>query len=119
MQLIVRAFPVLVDKQPEMEAFVEAMRTTRADEAADFYRRIGTARETWHRQTTPTGDWVICVTQIPDRPIDEAAREYAGSTHAFDAWFKAQVKLVTGIDPELEPLGPPTTCIFDGPGQMA
>jgi hypothetical protein len=119
MQLIVRAFPVLTDKQAEMHAFAKAMQTTRAAEAADFYRRIGTARETWHLQSTPAGDWVICVTQIPDRPIDDAAREYAGSTHAFDMWFKAQVRQLTGIDPELAPLGPPTTCIFDTAGPIA
>ena len=119
MQLIVRAFPVLADKQPEMQAFVAALRTTRADDAADFYRRIGAARETWHLQSTPAGAWVICVTQMPDRPIDEAAREYAGSKHGFDTWFKTQVKLVTGIDPELAPLGPPTTCIFDSAGPIA
>jgi hypothetical protein len=118
MQLIVRAFPVLADKQAEMLAFAEAMRT-RAAETADFYRRIGAARETWHLQSTPAGDWVICVTQIPDRPIDEAARDYAGSRHAFDTWFKGQVKLVCGIDPELAPLGPSTTCIFDSTGQLA
>jgi hypothetical protein len=56
---------------------------------------------------------------MPERPVDEAAREYAGSTHAFDTWFKAQVKLVTGVDPELAPLGPPTTCIFDSAGPSA
>jgi hypothetical protein len=95
-----------------MEAFAAAMRA-RAGEAADFYRRVGTARETWHLQHTGAGHWVICVTQIPDRPVDEAAQAYAGSTHAFDTWFKTQVKLVTGVDPEREPLGPPTTCIFD------
>ena len=113
MQLIVRAFPVLADKQPEMRRFVEDLRTTRAAEAADFYQRVGAARETWHLQSTPGGDWVICVTQIPDKPIDIAAQEYAGSQRSFDRWFKDQVMLVTGINPETTPLGPPTECIFD------
>ena len=113
MQLIVRAFPVLPGKQQQMRQFAEDMRTTRSAEAADFYRRIGAARESWHLQTTPAGDWVIGVTQIPDRPIDVAAEEYARSTHAFDQWFKEQVMLVTGVNPETTPLGPPTECIFD------
>jgi hypothetical protein len=40
-------------------------------------------------------------------------------THAFDTWFKAQVKLLTGVDPEQAPLGPPTTYIFDSAGPVA
>ena len=113
MQLIVRAFPVLPGKTEEMRQFAAAMRSTRAADAADFHRRIGVARESWHLQSTPAGDWVIGVTQIPEKPIDTAAREYAASQHAFDRWFKEQVRLVTGIDPETTPLGPPTECIFD------
>jgi hypothetical protein len=117
MQLVVRAFPVLSDKQHEMRRFVTEMHTTRAADARDFYRRSGVARETWHLQTTPAGDWVICVTQIADRPVDDAAQGYARSRHPFDQWFKEQVKLVTGVNPETAPLGPPTECIFDSEGQ--
>jgi hypothetical protein len=121
MELLVRAFPVLAGKEPELRSFARALQTTRAAEAADFYERFGVARESWHLQETPHGPWVIGVTQIPERPIEAAAEEYAGSQDPFDRWFKDQVKLVTGIDPDETPLGPPTESIFDtanlgGPG---
>jgi hypothetical protein len=113
MQLIVRAFPVLAGKEEQMRQFAQAVRTTRAAEAADFYRRMGVARESWHLQETPHGTWVIGVTQIPEKPVEAAAQDYAASQHAFDRWFKEQVLLVSGINPETTPLGPATQCIFD------
>lgn len=113
MQLLVRAFHVLPGREEQMRELAEAVSTTRAAEAADFYRRMGVARESWHLQETPHGAWVIGVTQIPDKPIEVAGRDYAASQHPFDRWFKDQVRFVTGIDPDSEPLGPPTECIFD------
>jgi hypothetical protein len=113
MQLIVRAFPVLPGKENEVRAFARDVQTTRATEAAEFYQRMGVARESWHLQQTPHGTWVIGVTQIPDKPIDAAARDYAASQQAFDRWFKEQVQGMTGVNPETTPLGPPTECILD------
>jgi hypothetical protein len=113
MQLIVRAFPVLPGKEDAMRAFADAVQTTRADEAAEFYRRMGVARETWHLQETPHGPWVIGVTQLDDRPIEAAAAEYAASELPFDRWFKDEVERITGIAPDAEPLGPPTRLLFD------
>ncbi len=62
MQLLVRAFPVLPGKEGQMREFAATVRTTRAAESADFYRRMGVARESWHLQDTPHGTWVIGVT---------------------------------------------------------
>lgn len=113
MQLLVRAFPVLPGKEREMSELANAVRTERAAAAADFFQRMGVARESWHLQETDHGLWVIAVTQIPDRPIEEAGQDYAGSRHEFDRWFKTQVQSITGVNPEVSPLGPPTNCIFD------
>jgi hypothetical protein len=113
MQLIVRAFPVLPGKEQIMRQFAREVQTTRAAEATDFYRRMGVARESWHLQETPHGSWVIGVTQIPEKPVEAAGRDYAASQHPFDRWFKDQVIAITGVDPEQAPLGPPTQCIFD------
>ena len=79
----------------------------------DFFRRHGVARESWHVQVTDHGTWVIGVTQIPEKPVVVAGRDYAESRHPFDRWFKDQVKAVTGVDPDLTPLGPPTETLFD------
>ena len=113
MQLLVRAFPVLAGQEEQMRRFADDVRTTRAVGMADMYRRYGIARESWHLQETPHGTWVIAVTQIPEKPVDVAGEEYAGSREDFDMWFKTQVLTLTGIDPQAAPLGPPTQCIFD------
>lgn len=101
-----------------MRDFARDIRTTRAVEAADFYRRMGVTRESWHLQETDHGAWVIGVTQISERSIEAAAEDYATSQHPFDRWFKDQVLLVTGVDPDNAPLGPPTNCIFDTGGTV-
>jgi hypothetical protein len=113
MQMLVRAFQVLPGRENQMREFATAVSTHRAADVADFYRRMGVARESWHLQETPHGTWIIGVTQIPDKPVAQAAQDYAASAHEFDQWFKDQVMLVTGVDPAAEPLGPPTQCIFD------
>jgi hypothetical protein len=113
MQLLVRAFPVLAGKEMQLRQFAHEIQTNRSGDVADFYRRLGVARESWHLQETPHGSWVICVTQIPDKPIEVAGQDYAASRHGFDRWFKDQVMLVSGVNPEIMPLGPPTQCIFD------
>jgi hypothetical protein len=116
MQLAVRAFPVRPGYEDKAHHVARQMQGQRAAEAADFYRRHGVVRETWHTQETPSGLWIIAVSQFDGKPIDEAAREYAASQAPFDSWFKDQVRALTGIDPDTTPLGPPTTCIFDSAG---
>jgi hypothetical protein len=113
MELVVRAFPVLPGQVEHMQDFVEKLRTDRAAEAADFYRRMGVTRESWHMQDTPTGTWVIAVTWVLNKPLEVAAETYAASEDAFDRWFKQQVMQVTGVNPDTTPLGPATQCIFD------
>jgi hypothetical protein len=119
MPRLVRAFPVLRGQEEQMRQFAREVGAGRSREAADFYARMGVVRETWHLQDTPHGPWVIAITEFGDRPIDDAARDYAASEQAFDRWFKGQVKTLTGIDPDFEPLGPPTQCIFDSHGTDA
>ena len=52
----------------------------------------------------------LAVTVIADAA--EAAPRYAQSTEELEAWFKAEVMALTGIDPNETPLGPPTTEVF-------
>jgi hypothetical protein len=113
MELIVRAFPVIPGKEEHLRAFAREVQTIRAAEAREFYGRYGVSRESWHLQTTPHGSWVIGVTQIVGMPVEVAAQQYSQSEHAFDRWFKNQVHELSGINPDEQPLGPPTECIFD------
>ena len=75
-----------------------------------LYRRYGVESESWHLQKTDHGPWVIVVTEIAD-PVDAAPR-YADATEAFHLWFKSQVETLTGVDPNIAPLGPPTKEVF-------
>ncbi len=108
MSLIVRAFPLRAHPR-DLEAFATALRERKA-EADAFYRQYGVSHESWHVQETPEGNWVIAVTAVDDAA--QAAVRYAGSSAAFDSWFKKQVLALTGIDVCVQPLGPPTTQVF-------
>lgn len=44
------------------------------------------------------------------------AQQYAASREEFASWFKGRVKDITGVDPNMEPLGPPTDQVFDSAG---
>ena len=109
MSLIVRAFPVRSSVE-DLKTFASALSNERAAETAAFYRRYGIEHESWHLQETPHGRWVIAVTSIDD--VDEATPRYAESSAEFERWFKNRVMQVTGINPEIQPLGPPTTQVF-------
>lgn len=114
MSMVVRAFPVLKGKLPRLKELAQRMNTDRAVAGQAFYRRHGVARESGHPQQLGPDHWVlIAATEIPEKPVEVAAADYAKSTEAFDRWFKQEVLATTGIDPDREPLGPRTECIFD------
>jgi hypothetical protein len=110
MAFVVRAFPVLAGREESVRQLARSMSTERAAQTTDFYARNGVCHESWHLQETPAGPWVIAVSDI-DAPA-QRARQYSASQQEFDAWFKRQVLELTGIDPQTQPLGPPTQEIF-------
>ena len=109
MPVLVRAFPI---RKPvaDLHAFATALANERHEDATAFYRQLGVSHESWHLQQTPSGPWVLGVTVV-DNPTAAGPR-YAASSAEFDRWFKDQVKYLSGVDPEREPLGPPTTQVF-------
>jgi hypothetical protein len=118
MPLIVRAFPVLQGKEEDIRNLAAEMAGPRREEALEFYRHFGVVRESWHYQETPNGPMVIGVTEVEEPEAKAAkAREYAESNRPFDRWFKDQVRNLTGIDPDAQPLGPPSEVIFDTRGE--
>jgi hypothetical protein len=112
MPLIVRAFPILPGKDAEMREFAAEMAGARRAEASAFYHSFGVTRESWHLQLTEHGAWVIGVTEVSD-DLENTAKAYATSQRPFDRWFKDRVQQITGINPDVEPLGPPTITLFD------
>ena len=115
MPLVVRAFPVLQGKEEDIRKLAAEMAGSRRQEAAEFYKSFGVVRESWHYQETPHGPMVIGVTELDDDPSAKA-QAYAESIRPFDSWFKDQVRNLTGVDPNVQPLGPPSEVIFDTQG---
>jgi hypothetical protein len=112
MDRLVRAYPLLPGKREAFHAFVAEVRT-RAAETDQFYRGYGVVRESWHLQSTPAGDLIICCTDIHD--LQAAAPAYAAARGIFDTWFKQRVLELCGIDPNRQPEGPPAISLFDWP----
>lgn len=110
---VVRAYPMLPRHEAEIRRLAHDLTVPRAVDKDDFYRRMGVARETWHLQETSLGHWVIVVTDLAHQSPDAAGRNFASSPRDFDRWFREQIMLVTGIDPVITPLGPPTEALFD------
>ena len=110
--LIVRAFPVR--GRAAVDALVRQM-NERAEAARAFFASYGIAREAWFFQHSEPGDTVIVVTDAGES-VRERAEEYGAANDEFATWFKDCVKELTGIDPNVMPLGPPTEQIFDSAG---
>lgn len=112
MNLLVRAFPMVAPREA-LEAFAAELNGARAAEADVFYRRYGIAHESWHLQDTPNGLLVISVTVLAE--VTQTAQAYAESSAEFDRWFKDRARAVSGIDLDVQPLGPPTVQMFAWP----
>ena len=113
MSMLVRAFP-LTGSIPDFDAFVAELRDVRKAEADAFYAAYGIAHESWHLQQTDHGPWVIVVT-LARNPAD-AAPKYATASDAFASWFKGRVHTLSGVDPTVAPLGPPTREVYSWTG---
>lgn len=113
MHLVVRAFPVLRGKEQDVEAFARELAGPRQAEAREFYDSLGVKRETWCLQPGPFGSQVIVVTEVDD--VEPAAKAYADARQSFHRWFKEQVLRISAIDPNVDPLGPPSTQVFAWP----
>ena len=116
MQRVVRAFPVIPGHDQAVAQFAREL-GNRSTEIDGFYKKFGVTRECWFTQHTAHGMLVIAVTDFSGRTPDDAAVDYAAAAGPFDAWFKQQVLKISGVDPSIAPLGPPTSCVFDWPPQ--
>ena len=104
-----RAYP-LIRPLAELHAFVAALSGARREEADTFYRQYGISHESAHLQETPNGHLLIVVTALDDH--QEAAPRYKAASDEFQSWFKAQILHLTGVDPNVTPLGPPSAEVF-------
>src|SRR3954468_11230016 len=112
MAMIVRAFPVLPGKEDAALEFAKAVGDTRKNEHTMFLQSFGVRRETWHLQRMPHGALVIVVTDVENPPLAKA-QAYGASQGQYERWFKDNIKTLCGVDPDTQPLGPPTETIFE------
>jgi hypothetical protein len=112
MPYLVRAFP-LVRPLDELNKFLATHCDARRLDTDRFYRQYNVSHESVHLQETAHGHLLIVVTVIEDQ--QEAAPRFQAASEEFQAWFKAQLLHLTGVDPNVTPLGPPTTQVFSWP----
>jgi hypothetical protein len=109
MPYLVRAFP-LIRPVAELHNFLSALSDAKHAETSRFYRQYGVSHESAYLQETEHGNILIVVTVLDDQ--QEAAPRYKAASEEFHAWFKEQVFHLSGVDPNVTPLGPPTAQVF-------
>jgi len=109
MPYLVRAFP-LIRPVSELHQFLSTLSNEKRAETSKFYREYGVSHESVYLQETQHGNILIAVTLLADQ--EEAAPRYRAASEEFHAWFKEQVLYLSGVDPNVTPLGPPTTQVF-------
>jgi hypothetical protein len=105
--LSARIYPV--KSREGLLRFADELRLRSAKTRA-FYESFNVPREVWYLQETDNGPVVIGVTAIG---APEKVSEYAATDEPFAVWFKQRVIDVTGIDPSVTPLGPPSELIYE------
>jgi hypothetical protein len=106
-ELSARIYPLR--SREALDEFADELRS-RARETHAFYEGFGVPREVWFAQETEYGPVCIGVTAMT---AVERASDYAATDEPFAAWFKQRVMEVTGVDPNVTPLGPPSDQVFD------
>ena len=92
-------FPLLPGKRLALAQFLGELTGEHRVAHDRSHHRV--ARESWFMQPTPQGDLVIVYLEASD-PMEVFA-ELAVSKGAFEVWFRAQVRELTGMDLTLLP----------------
>lgn len=112
MPIVVRAFPLEKGiTRKDIEAFARDLKGKHANQINQFYKGFGVTKESWYFQDGSRGPQVIVLSEIGH--VESAAKQYQESQEEFAVWFKKEVDRLSGIDPNKDPLGPPTEKIFD------
>jgi hypothetical protein len=109
MPLAVRVYP-LIRPIAELQEFLQELLGPRRHETDRFYRQYGVSHESAYLQWIDNKYWLVVVTELED-PVD-ASKRYGEASQEFHAWFKSRVLYFSGVDPNVTPLGPPTTEVF-------
>lgn len=96
MQSFCGAFPVLPGKEQAGKEFGKACMGSRQKECAEYLKRVGITKQSWHLQRTPQGSFVLVYFEAADAP--KSFEILAKSKEPFELWFKEQVPQITGVD---------------------
>ena len=105
------ALPILAGQTDAARAFLHELEATRKADYAASESRLGLTKEVWAIQAGPQGD--LYVVYFAGADVARAFHQFAASNEAFDAWFKDQVRVTTGVDLNTPPPGPPSEILSD------
>ena len=108
------ALPILPGKLEAWRQYNSQINGPRRSEFEDMMRRHGFTRWLVWRQQTPQGDLLIVFQEIKGQEITRES--IRASDHAFDIWFKEQIKGITGLDLNQPPPGPPPELVLQYTG---
>jgi uncharacterized protein DUF6176 len=102
------AVPVLSGKESEARQFGAGIKQRKNDwEKSE--KRLRLKKEAWFLQQSPQGSMLIVY--IEGNDVGKALSDFAKSRDPFDAWFKDEVKAISGVDLN-QPAGPPPELLF-------
>src|SRR3954452_14689548 len=105
------AFPIMQGKEDAGRAFAAATIGEQLKGFEALQAGSGGTRETWARQETPMGSFMLVWFEAPD--IEKAFMDLAADEGEFAVWFRGQVLDLTGVDMAAEPEGPPPDVLVD------
>lgn len=96
-QTVCLAIPLLPGaSSQDREEMLSCWQGVRTQQHTASRRHHGITRESVWIQTTPAGDLAVVLIESPD--ISKAMLGLATSNEPFDAWFRAHVSAVHGLD---------------------
>lgn len=110
MAVFMGAFPVVPGKEDEARQFAKET-LEREQEFRASQQRSGVTREEWSFQQTPMGSFMIVRFESPDTAA--VFTNFGQSDDPFDAWSRARILEITGIDLSTPPEGPLPEIVLD------
>lgn len=107
--LAVRMYPLPRGVEPLREFAGELAKRSR--EARDFYDSFEVDESWFVQDIAGTPDAIAIASMRGD--VNGNASRFAESRQPFVSWFKQRVAEVTGVDPNVTPLGPPSEQVFE------
>jgi hypothetical protein len=104
MSSLLVTLPLRPGQEPAARAFLQECMGPRFADFDASERRFGIAAENWYLQHSPAGP--VLVAYIEGENLTGSAEAFVGSREPFDAWFKEQIRILTGHDFNAGPPAP-------------